>query len=243
MRSFWILLRKELAAVWLSPVAYVTMAVFMSATAWTFLQTVRAQTGRAEYPEALLFLSVLVWMPFLITVICMRLFAEEKRAGTIETLMTTAVAEWPVVLGKYAGALLFCWLALAPAVGAVYALAALSPGIAEVDGYAVAGGCLILGLVSLCCTAIGVLISLLTRNQIVAAICCFWAILLPFMVHPFMRAIPGFRHETLERYSLELHVTEFVSGTLSLHVAVLYVSVAALMLFAAVRVLESRRWL
>lgn len=243
MRSFLTLLRRELAAVFLSPVAYVTLALFTSAAAWTFLATVKAQTGQSVYPEQLLFVSVLIWMPFLITVICMRLFAEEKRSGTIETLMTTAVGETAVVLAKYTGALIFGWATIAPSIGALYVLAAASPGIAAVDGYAVIGGCTILALVSICCTAVGVLVSLLTRNQIVAAICCFWAIFAPFMVQPFMRAVPLFRQATIERFSLERHVTQFISGTLSLQPAVLYLSIAVLMLFTAIRVLESRRWL
>jgi ABC-2 type transport system permease protein len=243
MRSFLTLLRRELSAVYLSPVAYVTMALFTSAACWTFLATVKAQTGRSVYPEQLLFVSVLIWMPFLITVICMRLFAEEKRSGTIETLMTTAVGETAVVLAKYAGALIFGGVTIAPSIGALYVLAAMSPGIEGVDVYAVVGGCTILALVAICCTAVGVLVSLLTRNQIVAAICCFWAIFAPFMVQPFMRAVPLFRQATIERFSLEQHVSLFVSGTLSLQPAVLYLSVAVLMLFTAVRVLESRRWL
>jgi len=243
MRSFLTLLRRELSSVFLSPVAYVSMALFTSAGVWTFLATINAQTGRSVYPEQLLFVSVLIWMPFLITVICMRLFAEEKRAGTIETLMTTAVGETSVVLAKYVGALIFEWITIAPSISALYIVAAASPGIQSVDGYAVIGGCTILALVSICCTAVGVLVSLLTRNQIVAAICCFWAIFTPFMVQPFMRAVPLFRHETIERFSLERHVTLFVSGTLSLQPAVWYLSITALMLFTAVRVLESRRWL
>jgi len=243
MRSFLILLRRELSSVFLSPVAYITTAVFMSASVWTFLAAVKAQTGRQAYPETLFFVSVLIWLPFLITVICMRLFAEEKRSGTMEMLMTTAVGEVPIMAAKYVGALLFCWLAVAPSFLALYVLAAASPGIDRVDGGAVAGGCAILILISVCCTAIGVLVSLLTRNQIVAAICCFWAIFAPFMVQSLMRAVPYLGMETVERYSLEQHVTLFVSGTLSLQTAALYLSVAALMLFTATRVLEARRWL
>jgi len=77
----------------------------------------------------------------------------------------------------------------------------------------------------------------------VAAICCFWAIFAPFMIQPLMRTVPLFRQATIERFSLERHVTLFISGTLSLQPAVLYLSIAVLMLFTAVRVLESRRWL
>lgn len=243
MRSFMTLLRRELSSVFLSPVAYVTIALFTSAANWTFLATVNAQTGQSVYPEQLLFVSVLIWMPFLITVISMRLFAEEKRSGTIETLMTIAIGETTVVISKYIGALIFGWITIAPAVGSIFVFCSACPGIPSVDIHAVMGGCAILALVSIACTAIGVLVSLLTRNQIVAAICCFWAIFAPFMVQPFMRAIPLFRHATIERFSLERHVSLFVSGTLGLQPAVLYLSIAVLMLFTAVRVLESRRWL
>ncbi len=243
MRSFRILLKRELASLFLSPVAYVTIAIFMSATAWTFLATVKAQIGRQAYPEALFFVSTLIWLPLLTTVVCMRLFAEEKRAGTIETLMTAAVSETSVVLAKYTGALLFCWIALAPTLGTLVILETLAPGIDALDGGAILGGCIILVLISICCTAIGTLVSLLTRNQIIAAICCFWAIFVPFMVQPLMRAVPWIRHDTIERFSLEEHVTLFISGTLSLQAAVLYLSIAVLMLFTAVRILEARRWL
>lgn len=242
MRNTMILLRRELTAVFLSPIAYVTSALYTSATAWTFLATVRIQTGQQAYPEALFFVALLVWLPFLITVISMRLFAEEKRNGTLETLMTTAVSETSIVIAKYVGAVMFCWISVAPAFLALKGLVMFSPGIPSIDTGALTGGVSLLLLVSLCCTAIGVLVSLLTRNQIVAAIACFWAIFLPFMVQPLMRAIPLFRFETVLRYSLEEHVTLFVSGTLSLQPAVLYLSIACFMLFAAIRILEARRW-
>ncbi len=243
MRNFWILLKRELAAVFLTPVAYVTMAVFFSASAWTFLATVKVKVGTAEYLEPQLFSAILLWLPMLITVICMRLFAEEKRTGTIETLMTTAVGETSVVLAKYAGALLFCWICVVPVVAVPYILVEASPGLERVDQYALIGGGAMVVLISFCCTSIGVLTSLLTRNQIVAALCCFWAILAPFMVHPLMTVIPFFRQATIERFSMFQHVMLFVSGTLSLQPVVLYLSVTVLMLFSAIRVLESRRWL
>ncbi len=243
MRNAFTIFRREFASLFLSPVAYVTASVFVAATGWTFLQAVKTKVGTDDSVVLILLVAILLWLPILVTVVCMRLFAEEKRSGTIEALMTAPVSEVAVVLGKYASALLFTWIVTAPAVGSVYWLARVSPGIEGVDHFAVAGGVIILALVTTCCVAIGLLASLLTRNQIVAAICCFAAICLPFFIKPLATATPFFRDSVVEYVSLEDHVTAFASGCIDLHVVVLYLSIAALMLFASIRVLESRRWL
>lgn len=243
MRKFMALFRRELAAVFLTSVGYVTVALFMSVTGWTFLHAVRTQSGGGIQVEALWVISVLFWLPVLITVICMRLFAEEKRSGTIETLMTTAVEDRTVVLAKFWGAMVFVVTGLLAAVVSLFALAYVAPGVEAVDLPALCGGVLILMLVAMCCTSIGVLVSLLTRNQIVAAIGCFWAIYLPLMVRPLLQTIPFVRQDVLDRLSVERHVLQYTGGILHLPPAVLYVSLTALMLFTAVRVLESRRWI
>jgi ABC-2 type transport system permease protein len=243
MRKFMALFSRELSAVFLTSVGYVTVALFMSATGWTFLHAVRTQAGSGIQVEALWVVSVLFWLPVLITVICMRLFAEEKRSGTIETLLTTAVADRTVVLAKFWGSMVFVVTGLLAAVVSLFALAYVAPGVEAVDLQALCGGVLILLLVAMCCTSIGVLVSLLTRNQIVAAIGCFWAICMPLMVRPLLQTIPFVRQDVLDRLSVERHVLQYTGGILHMSPAVLYVSITALMLFTAVRVLESRRWM
>ncbi len=243
MRKFMALFRRELASVFWSPLGYVTVAVFMSATGWTFLQAVQAQVGGSLQLEALLAISILVWLPVLITVICMRLFAEEKRSGTIETLLTTSVGDGTVVLAKYCGAMFFVLVGLGGAMASLPMLVYLAPNIEAVDVAALLGGGAMLVLVAMCCTAIGVLVSLLTRNQIVAAICCFWAICVPLMVKPLLATVPFVRQEVLDRLSVEQHVLQYTGGILQVPPVVLYLTVTVLMLFTAVRVLESRRWI
>ncbi len=243
MRNTFTIFKREFAALFYSPVAYVTAAVFVAATAWTFLQAVKAKVGTDESIVLILVVAILLWLPILVTVVCMRLFAEEKRSGTIEPLMTAPVSEVAVVLGKYASALLFSWIVTAPALASVYWLARVSPGIEAVDHLAVVGGATILALVIACCVAIGLFVSLLTRNQIVAAICCFTAICLPFFVKALAGATPFLMDSVVEYVSLEAHVTGFAGGGIELQVVVLYLSVTALMLFASTRVLESRRWI
>ncbi len=243
MRKCLAILRRELTALFLSPVAYVTVVVFVAASAWTFLQAVEENAGSDEPLAVILLVSILLWVPILVTVICMRLFAEEKRSGTIESLMTAPVSEAAVVLGKYVSAFVFACVALLPAVANIYWLALVSPGIESVDHLAVTGVCIILVLTTACCVAIGLLVSLLTRNQIVAAICCFAAVCLPFFVKSLAVALPVIPDGVVEYISIEAHVTGFAAGSLSLQVVALYGSAVALLLFASVRLLESRRWL
>jgi ABC-2 type transport system permease protein len=243
MHKFLTIMRRELASLFLSPVAYVTAVVFVAASGWTFLQAVETKVGSDDSVALILVVSVLLWVPILVTVICMRLFAEEKRSGTIESLMTAPVTETVVILGKYVSSLLFAWVVIAPAISGVYVLSYISPGIESVDHGAVAGGCLILGLITACCIAIGLLVSLLTRNQIVAAICCFAAICIPFFIKSLAATVPFLSDAMVEYVSLESHVIGFSSGGISLQVVVFYLSVTVLMLFASIRILESRRWL
>jgi ABC-2 type transport system permease protein len=243
MHKFLTILHRELSSLFLSPVAYVTAAVFVAASGWTFLQAVETKVGSDDSASLILVVSILLWVPILVTVICMRLFAEEKRSGTIESLMTAPVTEAQVIFGKYVSSLVFAWVVIAPAIASLHVLAYISPGIERVDHSAVAGSCLILGLITACCIAIGLLVSLLTRNQIVAAICCFAAICLPFFVKSLAAAVPFLSDAVVEYVSLEAHVVGFSYGSISLQVVVFYLSVAALMLFASVRILESRRWL
>ena len=243
MRSFFAILMREISSLFLSPVAYVTAVVFIAASSWTFLEAVDVNTGGDDPLMMLLMISVLIWTPILVTVVCMRLFAEEKRSGTLETLMTVAVSERSVVLGKYIGALLFVWVVMAPAVAMIYVFSYISPGIDGVDVYSLAGGCVMLMLITLACVAIGLLVSMFTRNQIVAAICCFAAVCIPFFVKSVVFVVPAVGDSVVDYFSIEKQLTEFVSGVISLQVVVLYLSVAVFMLFTAVRVLESRRWI
>ncbi len=242
MRGILTIWERELEACFLSPVAYVTMVFFLGASNFTFIYSVDINAGRIESLPGLLVNSVLIWMTILITVICMRLFAEERRSGAIELLMTAPVSEGQIVIGKYAGAMTFLVMAAAPAMLAIYILDAMSPGIRSVDAGSMIGGCVILLLVSGLCVAAGLLVSLFTRNQIIAAIGCFcvtWSILL---AGHFMSLMP-FGLEAVGSYiSVVSHVDDFSRGLMDSRPMVIYLSGTILLLFVSVRVLESNRW-
>src|SRR3989339_1774952 len=120
MRNFFAIWRRELAACFLSPIAYVTMVFFLIASGSTFLVGVIKNVGSNVFLTNLLFASIVMWLTVLISIVSMRLFTEEVRAGTIEMLMTAPVTETEVVLGKYAGAVTFVLCIVAPSVGNIY---------------------------------------------------------------------------------------------------------------------------
>lgn len=244
MRKFLTIWRRELAACFLSPVAYVTIVVFLAVSGLTFLWGVIKSEGTGEQLSPLLFGAIVVWLTVLVTVISMRLFADEKRSGTIETLMTAPITEAEVVLGKYAGALSFLLIVALPAVGCIFLLERLSPGIdfVDLDIGAMLGGCLILFLISAFFVSTGLFISLMTRNQIVAAICCICAIWLALLFGHLVSTSPMGLEKFGEYVSATTHIEDFSRGSVDTRPIILYLSGTVFMLFAAVRVLESRRW-
>ena len=234
--------RREMTACFLSPVAYVTMVAFLLISGATFIVGVLRNIGTTETVPSLLFGATILWLTLLVTVISMRLFAEERRSGTLEALMTAPVTEAQVVLGKYAGALTFLLIAAAPTVSNIFVLAALNPVAGPIDGGAVIGGGLILGIISAFCLAIGLLISLMTRNQIIAAICTFCAIWFVLLFGWLAAVLPFGMEGPAEYLSAMNHIEDFVRGSIDTRPLILYVSGTVFVLFLSVRVLESRRW-
>lgn len=242
MRKTLIIWSKELSSSFLSPVAFVVIAAFLVVSGWTFLKAAESNAGSHESLEVLLFVSVFLWIPFFVTAITMRLFTEEKRSGTLEALMTAPVSDLAVVMGKFLGAFSFLFVVVAPAIGAIYLLAAFSPGIEEVDLGSLLGGSIILVVISSLCISIGLFVSLLTRNQIVAAICCFTAICFPFLIRTAVSRLPLGSDRMLEFLSAETHIVDFARGSIDTRPLIMYMSGCVFMLFSSVKALESRRW-
>src|ERR671918_760983 len=113
MRPLFSLIRREVAAYFLSPVAYVTLAVFLLVTGHLFYLTMTALTETGprgvEYPMQGLLGDEKFWLVFLFIppLLTMRLLAEERSTGTLEMLMTTPLRDWQVVLSKYLACLAF----------------------------------------------------------------------------------------------------------------------------------------
>src|SRR5579862_8472761 len=181
MRNVWIICKKELSSYFVSPVAYVLLAMYsliFGLFFWLFLQRfvvvgiemqMRGQSLPMNVNEELirpLLSNMAVVGLFLIPMITMRLFAEEKRTGTIELLVTSPIKDLEIILGK--------WLAALILYASMLGLSLLSMGLLFVygrpDWRPMAIGYLGLLLQGGCLLAIGTFLSTCTRNQIVAGV-------------------------------------------------------------------------
>ncbi len=222
-----VIARRELVSYFLSPVAYLVLTLFLLVQGYSFWLFVELLAGRdAPHGAAMQYFfggTFLYWLfvMFLVSTITMRLVAEERRAGTLEPLLTAPVDEAAVVLGKYLGALAFD----APDPGPIAA------------GYL---GTLLVGASAL---AVGTLCSTVTRNQIVAAVACFVALVLLLLVGALGDALvrTGPWSAVLAYINLFRHMEDFGRGIVDTRHVVYHVSLAAFSLFAAARVLELRR--
>lgn len=249
MRSFTVLFIKELRSFFLSPLAYVLMALFAFLNGWLFLSMIRAMQSQASSRSLVnnLFSSGWFWMGFLILfpLITMRLFAEERKMGTIEGLLTAPVRTSEVVLAKYAAAVVAYAAILGP-VFLYYPLfravtgesAAFQPGAvwASALGFLLIGGFHI---------AIGTLASSLTANALIAAMVTF----VLGMLHYFLGFLQQFGlvpgsgwAEALAYFSTMQHVDRLSEGMLDTRPILYYSSFSALLLSITHHVLESRKW-
>src|SRR5512144_204840 len=177
--KFFAIVGREWRAYFLSPLAYVILAAFLLMNGMIFSAIVAfLNAPGAPKGQALpfLFTNTYFWIfnLFVVPIITMRLFAEERKSGTIETLLTSPVSETVVVLGKFVGALGFFLTLWAPTLVHVWILRTQTP----VDLGPVAAGYLAIAMIGGYFLSIGTFASTLTKNQIVAAIFTF-AILIP----------------------------------------------------------------
>ena len=112
MRIFWVLLKKELRGIFVSPVAYIVIALIMVQSGFSFraaLSVLETGSGSVGSIVKWTFDSHWFWLSyfFVFPLLTMRLFAEEKKMGTLETLFTAPVRAWQVVWSKYAAAVIF----------------------------------------------------------------------------------------------------------------------------------------
>lgn len=244
MRHFRILWRRELAAYLVSPSTYVTMFAVLAVVGWGFWFTAKCSRGEPVRIDILLFQTPTLLAMLLIaaTVLTMRLFAEEKRSGTIETLMTAPVTEVSIVLGKYAAALTLFAVMFAPTAAYAFILQKNSDGLELLDTRSIATGYLIFFLIGAFYLSVGVLTSSLSGSQTVAAVFSFSVMFFLFIAGGLSSVTRGKVAAAVAYVSPFQHILDFSRGVIDTGPIVLYLSGIALMLFATVKVLESRRW-
>jgi ABC-2 type transport system permease protein len=246
--------KKEMRLYFGSPMAYVVFTFFLLIAGWFFSQifffynltsmqvTMNPAAAQALSPTDSimrpLFSNMSVVLLFFIPMLTMRLFAEEKRSGTIELLLTYPIRDGEVLLGKF--------LAATALVALLLGLTLLYPGLvryfARLEWGAVLTGYLGLLLLGAAFLSVGVLISSFTENQIVAGLATF-AVLLGLWVISWGAEFAGGALRTVLQYlSIIEHMDNFSKGVLDTKDVVYYATVTALALFLTLRSMEAKRW-
>ena len=233
MRPALLVFRREFAGYFSTPVAGVFLIVFLAlAAGMTFLVSGFFERGQAELS------GFFFWHPWLYLVlmpaIAMRLWAEERRIGTIELLMTLPISPWEAILGKFLAAWGFIGVALLltlPMWITVNVLGSPDNGVilaGYVGSFLMAGAFL----------AVGSCISALTKNQviafIVAATLCFLLVMsgLELVLNVLRAWTPGFLVTAVSSMSFLSHFDRIAKGVLDLSSLVFYLSLIAFALFA-----------
>ena len=239
MRKTATMVQRELGAYFLSPIAYAVSAVFLFASGLAFgLGTFR--NGAEASLRSLFEFWVLLILVFVLPMLCMRLFSEELRSGTMETLMTVPITEVEIVLGKFFGALVFYVILLATLLLYPILLAIYGP----VDLQLLACNYLGLLLLGSLYISVGLFFSACTKHQIVAVLLSFILLALATFASQGLAQVveTGWVRAFLQHLSIRSHFFDFVRGMVDLNHVVFFVTTTALFLFLTVKRVEMRRW-
>lgn len=244
MSAMWTLLRRELGAYFNTPIGYVFIVFFLVLSKSLFVFTSLFTDGVAELRD------FFYWMPFIfllfVPAISMRLWAEERKQGTLELLLTFPLRTWQAVLGKFLAGLVFLGVAVLLTLDlplALYLLRGAGPGpdVGPIlGGYL---GTLVLGMVYL---AVGSFASSLTRDQIVASVVGFFlnGVLVLIGVPAFVAIIrdhsPGLAY-TVQSFGILGHFESISRGVVDSRDVLYALTMTGFFLFLNVLVIERRR--
>lgn len=255
MNNIYAIAHKELRSYFVSPIAYVVVGFFSILFGYFFVASlsimVRFSTQAGMYGmgggqsininEFMLrpllsntAIVLLFFLPFLTA----RAYAEEKKSGTIELLLTSPLSDLEIILGKFLGAL--CLFILMLAVTAVHMIILVVYGEPELGP--MLSGYLGLFLMGASFISLGLLVSSATRNQVVAGVITF-ALLLLFWVLSWMADSVGPTSQALLSYlSILEHFDDFSKGVIDTKHIVYYVSFITFGLFLTTKSVDSERW-
>lgn len=235
MNAFFALYLKELRELFATPIAFVLLAVFWALAGWffsfgLFFVNVAQMVGTFHNISLLLLLV----MPL----VTMRIFAEENKSGTIELLLSLPLSELQIVLAKFAAAFTMLLLMLAGSATSVLPLVMY----AQPDLGPIVGGYLGITMLGAAFLGIGLLVSALTSNQIVAALVTWGALTLLWFADyaATIDVMPRLRGLFLH-LSLSAHYVDVIRGVVNLGTVVYFISALVVSLALTVAVLKGRR--
>lgn len=256
MKNISLLAAKEIQALFGSSMAYAVLTGFLLLGGWFFfnllfrfsylatlhstLQNFEAleQLNLNEYVLAPLLHNLTILLIILVPLVTMRSFAEEKKLGTYELLLTSPVTVPQLVIGKYLGNLFFLLV--------MVALAGVYPAILVIFGNPELGlvlsGYLGLFLLGAAFVAVGLFASSLTENQMAAAVTCFVILLLLYALSWPAETAGATLGNVLRQLSVVEHFNEMTKGLIDTRSLVYFSSLIALGLFLTHRSVESYRW-
>src|SRR6266496_6444896 len=249
MRKFYTLLSREVRSYFYSPIAYVVLIFFLIISGIDFYFQVSFMNQRqVQYTvQEAFFNSVFFWFAFVLIfpLITMRLFAEEFKLGTIEPLMTAPVRDLQVVLAKFFGALVFYIVLWIPTLLYFWIFQKIThePAANSIGAYW--GSYLMLLLLGMFYLSVGCLASVVTKNQMVAAIISFSAITLLFflgLIQFILLDVSSGMRDALGYFSAIEHMGTYSRGIIDTRPVVLYLSMTALLLALTYQAFQARKW-
>jgi len=249
MRKFLILLSREVRASFCAPTAYIVLCFFLLLTGFNFYMGISLLSrGPSEVTVVEAFFnSIPFWIGFILIFppVTMRVFSEEMKLGTLETLMTAPVRPWQVVLAKFCGAMVFYIVLWLPSFLYFIVFEQITGTQAAQATGAYLGSYLLLLLVGMFFISLGCFASALTQDQIVAAVISFCMIALFFFAGLLSffspNAAPVLR-DIVSYFSTLEHMGEFSKGILDSRRLVFYGSATCVMLILTHYVFQFRRW-
>ena len=237
LKTIYCLFKKELMSYFNSPIAYIFIGVFLVVGNWLFFKSffLIGQVSMRGYFDLLPWIFL-----FLSPAITMRLWSEEKKSGTIEFLLTLPVTDWQVVWAKFLGALSFLFISLLLTFTIPISMASLG----NIDWGPVVGsylGSLFLGGSYL---ALGLFISSLTKNQIIAFILALVGSFVAFMISAefVLMGAPNFLAPILKFFGLGSHFYNIAKGVIDSKDIIYYCSFIFIFLWLNAKVIETRGW-
>jgi ABC-2 type transport system permease protein len=254
MKNILAIWQREMKSYFVSPIAYVVLTVFLFIsgfffttilTAWVQQTMMQAAYGQGAPPADVpgmvsrsFFGTISVVLLFMIPMLTMGLFAEEKKRGTIELLLTTPVSNLQAMMGKYLASLSFLLIMFLSSVLTISALFMYG----QPEWKPIMGAYIGLVLYGAALLAIGLFISTLTENQIVAGVITLGVILVLWLIDALAANAQGMMKDVLSYMSVISHLDDFIKGVIDTTHVIFYVTFAFFGLFLTYRSLESLRW-
>jgi gliding motility-associated transport system permease protein len=253
MRNVLAITQREIKAYFASPIAFILIGFFVLLFGYfyyallSFFERQSMQMGMGGGPQAMnvnqmlispLLVNATVILLFVFPLITMRTYSEEKRSGTIELLLTSPLTDLQIILGKFLGAMaLYAAMLVVTFIHVgllfLYGTPEWKPVLTGYLGLLLMGGCFL---------SVGLLISSLTKNQIVAAMATFGVFLMLWVINWIGSFVGPTTQAVLQHLSITEHFDDFAKGIIDTKHLVYYFSFIAFGLFLTMKSVDSERW-